>query len=157
MQAQAERVEDRQHLGEPNGGLAALQLDEKANSHLCGGSQLVLAEALCKTGLSNDGSDFLSRHMEFPIGKIMPCPIGKDQIFPIGNVWSRYGKNAVSIPDREYSRRICQRRLLRSRRWQSGDAAPRASGPTDRAAGSKAERVEAGGLACLSVHCHRRP
>ena len=32
MQAQAERVEHRQHLGESNRGLATLQLNEKTNS-----------------------------------------------------------------------------------------------------------------------------
>ena len=62
MQAQAERAEDRQHFGEPNGGLAAFQLHEKANAHPRGGSQLVLAEALRKPGSSNDVSDFLSGH-----------------------------------------------------------------------------------------------
>lgn len=71
MQAQAERVEDRQHLGEPNGGLAALELNKKTNSDPGGGRQLVLTEALRKPGPANDGADISNVHFDFPIGNIM--------------------------------------------------------------------------------------
>jgi len=42
VQAAAQRVQHRKHLGKPNGGLAPLQLDEKANPNARRGSQLIL-------------------------------------------------------------------------------------------------------------------
>lgn len=69
MQTAAERVQNRNHLGEPNSRFAPFQLDEEANPNAGRGSQLVLPQALCKPGLSNDGPDFFRGHLEFPIGK----------------------------------------------------------------------------------------
>ena len=102
MQAQAERVEHRQHLDESNRGLATLQLNEKTNSDPGGGSHLVLAEALSKSSPANGGSDISNSHA-FPDREYHATAPSEDpSIFPIGNVGTRKANNGSFIPDREY-------------------------------------------------------
>lgn len=72
MQAAAERVQNSEHFGEAHRGLSAFQFDKEADADIGRCSQLILAQALGKPSLTNDGTNLFDGHTDVPDREYSP-------------------------------------------------------------------------------------
>jgi hypothetical protein len=84
--------------------LAALKLDQKAQTDPGRRSELALAESLCESGSADGCAKLLSSHVMFPIGNITADSFGLErQMLPIGNSDATSVASHRNITDREHS------------------------------------------------------
>ena len=86
LYAAAERIQDREHLGEAHGGFPAFKLDKEAEADTGGRGQLILAQALGKPSLTDDGTNLFDNHGDVPDREYYQSVVaGSPAEFPIGN------------------------------------------------------------------------
>ena len=66
IEAAAESVQNRKHFDKAQRGLAALEFDQETKADTGCRSQLVLTEALCTPGPTDDGTNLFDCHSDFP-------------------------------------------------------------------------------------------
>lgn len=94
-------------------GLSAFQFDKEAKADPGRRSQLILAQALGKPNLTDDGTNLFDSHaVMFPIGNISVPFSGKSGSFPDREISDKPAAKWRSFPDREIAPRdALQRRL----------------------------------------------